>query len=302
MGPKYTPDVLFRIMKSCYAPSHCSGCVERRDCDGRMDLQSAKLIADRVVRAGMDREISMRRGEDDSFDAVRYHQQMMLEPFKSGSLELGHIGRNFNCRGSESGRFAPLSSSLKEYFINGTETMKEVAEAMLRTQKKLAPWQVPMLPAIPQMKKIISGDPVTVVIWMDDTKTIVRRSEDTPYSEYNAVAAAVCEKMFGSNTKFKKDIAKKLEKQKPKKVKASKVTEADWHEEYQGQVAEAHASDCATNNEPAYPAGACDCGAVPAYGGEPCGECGDECNCGVDPTYLEPYSVPDSKNPSIERG
>jgi hypothetical protein len=63
-----------------------------------------------------------------------------------------------------------------------------------------------------------------------------------------------------------------------------------------------HWSDCATNNEPAYPAGPCDCGgyspgmrrADARLGKPPCGEChlqpGERCDiCGAsNPTARDP--------------
>lgn len=78
--------------------------------------------------------------------------------------------------------------------------------------------------SIPAIKKIISSDPVTIVIWEDDTKTIVRRAADTEPSEYTAVCAAICKKLFGSNHKLNKVIKSKIERPK-KKVKKSDLEE-----------------------------------------------------------------------------
>lgn len=54
------------------------------------------------------------------------------------------------------------------------------------------------------VKKVIFNDPVTVVIWSDDTKTIVRCIEGQPYEPYAGFCAAVVKKLFGSTTRAKK--------------------------------------------------------------------------------------------------
>ena len=53
-------------------------------------------------------------------------------------------------------------------------------------------------------KKVIFSGPKTVVIWNDDTKTIVSRSDDDIYDEYGAFCAAVTKKIFGSTRQAKK--------------------------------------------------------------------------------------------------
>lgn len=282
MAPQYLPTVSCRIMKSCYAPSHCSGCVERRDCDGQLSDRDAQLAAKQLLRDVARRE--MRPPCDDTLDAARYHRQMMLEPFGPLNSEFRiHPFHGYDAAAPREG-LIPTASQMREYFINDAKSMKEVAEAMLPKQKKLAPWQVPMLPAIPQMKKIICGDPVTVVIWMDDTKTIVRRSEDTPYSEYNAVAAAICEKMFGSNTTFKKDIAKKIEKQKPKKVKSEPQAEVPEQCHCEQIPEPASLSDISEEIDQMFEQAA-----------------DDVCYADV-PEEVGTHSVPNTKNPSILKG
>lgn len=54
------------------------------------------------------------------------------------------------------------------------------------------------------IKKVIFNDPVTVIIWSDDTKTIVRCIEGQPYEPYAGFCAAVVKKLFGSTTRAKK--------------------------------------------------------------------------------------------------
>jgi hypothetical protein len=77
---------------------------------------------------------------------------------------------------------------------------------------------LPLMPAIPDrrsipgIKRVIFSGPVTIILWNNDTKTIVRRSSDDPNDHYAAFNAAVCKKLFGSSSAIRK-IVKKAEKE-----------------------------------------------------------------------------------------
>lgn len=58
-----------------------------------------------------------------------------------------------------------------------------------------------------------------VVIWTDNTKTIVRLSPNDPDDIYMAFTAALAKKILGSNSKIKKVIRTHLNEHKPKKKK-----------------------------------------------------------------------------------
>jgi hypothetical protein len=58
-----------------------------------------------------------------------------------------------------------------------------------------------------------------VVIWNDNSKTIVRLSPNDPDDIYMAFTAALAKKIFGSNSKIKKVIGTHLNEHKPKKKK-----------------------------------------------------------------------------------
>ena len=60
-------------------------------------------------------------------------------------------------------------------------------------------------------KKIIKSADRTIVFWDDGTKTIVRRSDDTPDDIYSAFTAAVAERIYGSNSQIKKILRTKVE-------------------------------------------------------------------------------------------
>lgn len=79
---------------------------------------------------------------------------------------------------------------------------------------------------IPTPKKIIFNEnyQVTVVLWEDGTKTIVRCAENTAPDPYAAYCAAFAKKCYGSNSKLKKTI-KKLTVLQDTKVKKEKENE-----------------------------------------------------------------------------
>lgn len=53
-------------------------------------------------------------------------------------------------------------------------------------------------------KKIIKSGDRTIVFWKDDTKTIVKRSDDAADDLYSAFCAALAIKVYGSNSQVKK--------------------------------------------------------------------------------------------------
>ena len=61
-------------------------------------------------------------------------------------------------------------------------------------------------------KKIIVNGPATIVFWKDGTKTVVKCAEDTAPDLYNAFCAAVCKKVFSSNSHLKKVIEEAYKK------------------------------------------------------------------------------------------
>lgn len=65
--------------------------------------------------------------------------------------------------------------------------------------------------AIP--KRILQSGNRTIVFWADGTKTIVKCADDEPDDPYNAFTAALAIKTYGSNSKVKRIIDKKLEVQ-----------------------------------------------------------------------------------------
>ena len=63
-------------------------------------------------------------------------------------------------------------------------------------------------------KKIIRNGPATIVMWPDNTKTVVKRADGEEDNTYSAFCAALAIKIFGSNSKLKKTVKTHTEKQK----------------------------------------------------------------------------------------
>lgn len=63
--------------------------------------------------------------------------------------------------------------------------------------------------ALPEIKKVIFSGNKTIVLWADNTKTIVSCREGETFDQYMGFCAAVTKKLFGSTSKIKKTIEKK---------------------------------------------------------------------------------------------
>ena len=57
---------------------------------------------------------------------------------------------------------------------------------------------------LPQIKKVIYSGPKTIILWADNTKTIVSCGEADSYDYYSGFCAAVVKKLFSSTTHAKK--------------------------------------------------------------------------------------------------
>ena len=61
-----------------------------------------------------------------------------------------------------------------------------------------------------EIKNVYFNDPVTVVMWNDGTKTIVRCSENDFYDPEKGLAMAIVKKAYGNDSKFHKIFKKWL--------------------------------------------------------------------------------------------
>ena len=72
------------------------------------------------------------------------------------------------------------------------------------------------------VKNIIYNNPATIVFWSDGTKTVVKRLKGTPFNKYNAFCAAVCKKLYGSNSALNKIVNSGIDQTKKKKKAGKK--------------------------------------------------------------------------------
>lgn len=73
---------------------------------------------------------------------------------------------------------------------------------------------------LPEIKDVIYNGPATIVLWCDDTKTVVKCCEDDFYDPEKGLAMAICEKVLGSKANlhrtFKKWVVEPEEVDLPK--------------------------------------------------------------------------------------
>lgn len=53
-------------------------------------------------------------------------------------------------------------------------------------------------PRVPEIKKVIFNDPATIVIWEDNTKTVVKCGEDETFDPEKGLAMAISKKALGN--------------------------------------------------------------------------------------------------------
>lgn len=66
----------------------------------------------------------------------------------------------------------------------------------------------------PEIKKVIFNDPATIILWKDDTKTVVQCQEGDVYSAETGFALAYLKKLLGNDNTFNKEITKWVPEEK----------------------------------------------------------------------------------------
>lgn len=61
---------------------------------------------------------------------------------------------------------------------------------------------------LPNIKKVIFNKPATIVLWGDNTKTVVKCADGEEYSEEVGLAMCIAEKYCGNYSQFKKAVRK----------------------------------------------------------------------------------------------
>lgn len=92
---------------------------------------------------------------------------------------------------------APTTYGLTEYYIQPEEIKRRPT---MKNETKTAK------PKFVDVKRIIHSGPCTIVFWEDNTKTVVRCSENDIYDEYSAFCSALAIKLYGTNSHLKKVI------------------------------------------------------------------------------------------------
>lgn len=77
--------------------------------------------------------------------------------------------------------------------------------------------------SVPNVKEVIFNEEgrTTIVIWADNSKTVVHCGEGEKFDRYTGFMACICKKMFGGTTTAKK-FMNKLDKKYQAKLKADK--------------------------------------------------------------------------------
>lgn len=60
-----------------------------------------------------------------------------------------------------------------------------------------------MAAMMPKIRNVIFNDPATIVFWDDNSKTVVKCSEDDIYNPDAGLAMAICKKLYGNSFKQK---------------------------------------------------------------------------------------------------
>lgn len=66
-------------------------------------------------------------------------------------------------------------------------------------------------PRLPLIWKVIFNDPATIVIWADNTKTVIKCQEGDIFDPEKGLAMAMCKKMLGNKSNFNNEFRKWLE-------------------------------------------------------------------------------------------
>lgn len=93
-------------------------------------------------------------------------------------------------------------------------TYGRVANYIANDEKaiKAAMWEWKITP-----KKVIFNGPATIVIWQDDTKTVVKKSEDDTDDREKAIMYAILKRQFGSRAKMNRYLKQFQEDNKDEK-------------------------------------------------------------------------------------
>ena len=162
----------------------------------------------RRVRQSVDNKVTALTKTNDSVDAIRY------------AVESSAVW------GVHSPKSPSLQASLQDMLAEQTNCRCSVEPIVIKAE------ELSVVNLTPQPKSIIYNNRTTIVIWSDDTKTIVRCADGQEFDEYTGFVAAIAKKMYGSTPKVKKliDEIKVVQPTKQKKQKQEPDAVADAEE------------------------------------------------------------------------
>jgi hypothetical protein len=68
------------------------------------------------------------------------------------------------------------------------------------------------------IKQVIFNDPATIVIWWDDTKTVVKCQKGDTFDKEKGLAMAICKRLYGNESNYNNVINKWVHPKQPKKA------------------------------------------------------------------------------------
>ena len=106
-------------------------------------------------------------------------------------------------------RISVIPGSAGRYMIDDFE------RRLRRRYERVLPSFAPFLPnKTPSIKKVIFNDPATIVIWSDDTKTVVKCQEGDTYSKELGLAMCISKKYLGNKGNFNEEFKKWIPEEK----------------------------------------------------------------------------------------
>lgn len=77
------------------------------------------------------------------------------------------------------------------------------------------------------IKQVIFNDPATVVVWWDDTKTVVKCQKGDTFDKEKGLAMAICKRLFGNESNYNNIINKWAHPKEPKKAVETSTKKED---------------------------------------------------------------------------
>ena len=106
--------------------------------------------------------------------------------------------RVYKCKEEEE-KMPPRSDGLNMYFTIRDEMVNPYTNTILRTVRR-----------VPEIDRVIFNYPATIVVWKDNTKTVVKCSENDQYDEETGLALCIAKKALGNKGNWYNEFKKWL--------------------------------------------------------------------------------------------